>query len=322
MPNVITHGLMAHEVVQLLDESFVADAIAAYPRLFFFGSNGPDFLFYYRFMSKDEEAREMRELGSLFHDDHINEFYTVGKELVKHFEEPYKSMTLSYLAGHLCHWALDSLAHPYVFHKTGLIEGDTRYDHYRMEAMIDTLVVKRIRQDKYREIPSYNFVKLTKNERNLVAKVYQNIIRFTEKKEVDYKKIERAIHSMYRYNLLLWDKTGLKTKIIQKIEDKIIKDPWVFSSHFVVPQLDLEHDILNLRKQEWSHPVNPEQVYTSSFMDLFNQSLIRGSHALSLLNQDIHQDEDSLEAFIDHRNYTTGLQEVADLKHFNLIYKH
>ena len=47
MPNVITHGLLAQQTLKLLPVSVVKDAIAKYPQAYLFGSNGPDFLFYY-----------------------------------------------------------------------------------------------------------------------------------------------------------------------------------------------------------------------------------------------------------------------------------
>lgn len=322
MPNVITHGLMANEVVQVLNESSVAKAIESAPRAFFFGSNGPDFLFYYRFLSKDEDARTIRHLGSIFHDEYINEFYSAAKRIISSLKEPQRKIATAYIAGHICHWALDSLAHPYIFHKTGLIEGDTRYDHYRMEAMIDTLVVKRVKNVKFRSVPSYKFVELNKEEAIVIAKVYQGIIKETLGQRIELKKIHRAITSMYKYNRLLWDKTGLRTKVISSIEKNILKDPWIFSSHFVTPKVDLHHDLLNLRRGAWSHPCNPNEVYTTSFMDLFKQSIVRGTEALDRFSKDLETGTELLEEFVDHRDYSSGLKDTPLMTNFSYIYEH
>lgn len=323
MPNVITHGLMANEVVQLLEKSDVALAIETYPQLFFFGSNGPDYLFYYRYFSLDEDAKSMRQLGNLFHDEYINEFYTAAKNHLNRLENDQdKQMALSYIAGHLCHWALDSLAHPYVFHKTGLIEGDTRYDHYRFEAMIDTLVVKRVQNKKFMDVPSYKFVKLNAKEKVSVAKVYQAITFEVLGKRVELKKFVDAMSMTYNFNLLLFDKIGLRSRLIRPIEKYILKDEWVFTSHLVTPDVDIKNDILNLRRDEWSHPCDSEMKSTASFMDLFHQSTIRAYQALNALTKDLAHGTNSLEEFIDGRNYSTGLSEPCDMINFDIIYKH
>lgn len=322
MPNVITHGLMANEVVQILSESSITKAISSSTRAFFFGSNGPDFLFYYCALSQDDEAKAIRNIGNQFHDTHINEFYSVAKEMIHEFEGKQKEIALAYIAGHLCHWALDSLAHPYIFHKTGLIEGDTRYDHYRMEAMIDTLVVKQVKNENFSRIPSYKFVELDEMERIVIAKIYQRIILKVLQQRIELRKIHQAIVETYQMNRVLWDRRGLKAKVIKLVEQWVLKDPWVFSSHFVIPTVDLKRDILNLKHTSWTHPCDDSLIYTTSFMDLFKQSLMRASQALQYLEADLEQGQPSLEEFIDNRNYSTGLNVDLPMIHFNLIYQH
>lgn len=323
MPNVITHGLMANGVVQLLEQSEISTAIEQNPRLFFFGSNGPDYLFYYRYFSSDEDAKSMRSLGNLFHDEYINEFYTAAKNHLNTLKgsQDYP-LALAYVAGHLCHWALDSLAHPYIFHKTGLIKGDTRYDHFRMEAAIDTLVVKRVKNKKFREVPSYKFVELKPKERVVIAQVYQAIVKEVLGQRIELKKFVDAMKYTYHLNLLLFDKIGLRSKFVRPIEKYILKDEWVYTSHVVIPQVDLKHDVLNLKRQEWSHPCDPNLTYTSSFMDLFYQSTVRGNEALEALENDLEQGTHSLENFIDGRNYSTGLSEPCEMINFDIIYEH
>lgn len=322
MPNVITHGLMAHEVTQIIEDNTVSQSISKYPRAFFFGSNGPDFLFYYRFLRHDEDAKKIRGIGNTLHDTHVNDFYTAAKVVIGKLKGEDKAIATSYIAGHLCHWSLDSLAHPYVFHKTGLLEGETRYGHYRIEAMIDSLMLKRIKQVKYREHPSYKFVSLSKKERMVIARVYQEIVAEVLKDRIPVKKFYNAIVSMYRYNLLLFDKTGLKTKFFSLVDKKVLRDEWFISSHMVTPDLDLEHDILNLSKDPWSHPCDAKEVYHSSFVDLFNESVGRGTKVLSCFNSDLENETDLVENFIDNRDYSTGRNDGAPMNNFDLIYQH
>ncbi len=318
MPNVITHGLMAQDVVGVLEESRVATAIQTYPQLFLLGSNGPDYLFYYRFLSSDQDAKHIRNIGSIFHSSHVNDFYRAGCEYLMSLENDSEyDMFLSYLSGHLCHWALDTLGHPYIFHKTGLLQGDTRYDHYRFESMIDTLMVTQIKKDSLKNYPTHKFADLTKHERLVVAKGYQYITKTVLNDRVPLSKFTQALKEMYYYTRLLYDPKGLKIKPVQLIEKKILKDSWFISSHMVSKKPDAERDILNLNHSVWNHPSDETIVYTDSFVDLYNQSIQRGKIVLELLND---KDINGLIGYVNDRNYETGLNTDLPMNYFNLVY--
>lgn len=319
MPNVITHGLMAQDVVGVLEESRVADAIQSYPQLFLLGSNGPDYLFYYRFLSSDLDATHIRNIGSIFHRSHVNDFYRAGFEHLETLKNQQEyDMFLSYFSGHLCHWALDTLGHPYIFHKTGLLKDETKYDHYRFESMIDTLMVTMIKKDSLTNYPTYKFADLSDKERLVVAKGYQYITKEVLQDRVPIAKFVRALKEMYYYTRLLYDPRGLRIKPIQFIEKKLLKDYWFISSHMVSKNPDTQRDILNLNHSVWNHPSDETIVYTDSFVDLYNQSIVRGKDVLELLNA---KDIKGLLNYIDDRNYETGLNIDLEMKYFNLVYQ-
>ncbi len=319
MPNVITHGLMAQDVVGVLDESRVADAIQTYPQLFLLGSNGPDYLFYYRFLSSDQDATHIRNIGSIFHSSHVNDFYRAGFDYLISLENDREyDMFLSYLSGHLCHWALDTLGHPYIFHKTGLLQGKTRYDHYRFESMIDTLMVTQIKKDSLKNYPTYKFADLNTKERLVIAKGYQFITKTVLNERVALSKFNQALKEMYYYTRLLYDPNGFRIKLVQLIEKNILKDLWFISSHIVSKKLDTQRDILNLSHSVWNHPSDDTMIFTDSFVDLYNQSIQRGKIVLELLDD---KNIDGLLSYIDNRNYETGLNTKREMKYFNLVYQ-
>ena len=53
MPNIITHKLFAHRVFQQCDKLDIKTMIEKHLQLFYIGSNGPDFLFFYHMQPKD-----------------------------------------------------------------------------------------------------------------------------------------------------------------------------------------------------------------------------------------------------------------------------
>ena len=53
MPNIITHGLFAKAVYDEISDHKLKEIIKEFPREYIIGSNGPDFLFFYKFFQKN-----------------------------------------------------------------------------------------------------------------------------------------------------------------------------------------------------------------------------------------------------------------------------
>ncbi len=321
MPNVLTHGLMAHQVVQKLDFNQVSQAIEIYPGPFFFGSNGPDFLFYHNRLPHLYNAKIdwIRDLGSKIHNEEINQFYLRGIEYYQLKRDGYE-IFLSFLAGHLCHWSLDSVAHPYVFAKTGLLEGDSEHFHVRFESMLDALMVEKILLKPLKQYPTYKFVKLSSRERRIIALGYQYMIKKTFDLHVPLKELVNSMKTMYQLLHVLFDPSSLRFHTINWLESKLFNDPYRYTKHVVHPDLDLQRDILNLDHQPWRHPSRPEQVSTQSFLDLFQQAIDRGAYALNLLDISLDTQGEALLEFIDNRDYEMGTNDKQLARVFDLIY--
>lgn len=323
MPNVITHGLLAQDVIGQLEPTLLTQAIQDYPSAYLFGSNGPDYLFYYLVLKPfpgHELNSEITKLGGRVHTEKINDFYQQGIQWLAGLEGEDYTIFKSYLAGHLTHWALDTVAHPYVFHKTGVIAGDERYHHFRMESMIDTLMVTLVKKGQLKDYPSYKFVKLSKKEKLVIAKGYQFIINAIFSKKYKLKTFITAMDNMYKVLHLFMDSTSIKQKSLHFIEKNVFKDPWIYTKHFVYGEPDHEHDILNLQHNEWNHPSHQEWVYTTSFVDLYEEAIERGVEALNRLESDINTKGLSLVSFIDNRKYDTGTNDEEPMRYFNVIY--
>ena len=323
MPNVITHGLLAQDVIQQLEVSSVTQAIQEYPQAYLFGSNGPDYLFYYYVLKPFKGHQEndlIVGLGNRVHNEKINEFYQKAIEWLNQLESKDHAIFKSYLAGHITHWALDSVAHPYVFHKTGLIEGDNRYHHFRMESMIYTLMVTVYKKGRLKDYPSYKFVKLDSSEKLVIAKGYQYIIKEIFDLDIRLQSFITAMDNMFKVLHFFMDSSSVKTKGIQWIEKTLLKNPWIITKHFVYGEADLEHDILNLQHNQWCNPVDETEVSNDSFIDLYETAIKRGVVALNKLQDDLDTSTQSLIEYIDGRRYDTGKNLDVPMEHFNIIY--
>lgn len=321
MPNVLTHGLMANQVVQKLDVNRVSKAIEAHWRPFLFGSNGPDFLFYHNYLPwmKNKDIDWIRALGGKIHKEKINEFYRQGIAYYQ-LQRPGHEVFLSFLAGHLCHWSLDSIAHPYVFARTGLLEGETEYHHIRFESMVDAMMVEDVLLRPLSDFPTYKFAKLTSSEQRIIALGYQYMILKTFDIQVPLKELVDCMKTMYQLLHVLFDPKAWRFHTVQWFETHGLKDPFKYTKHVVHGDLDQDHDILNLEHKPWRHPSHPEEVSTQSFLELFEQSIQRGIHVIHLLEASLETKGDTLTAFIDNRDYEMGKNDGLPARVFDLIY--
>ena len=76
--------------------------------LFDIGLHGPDILFYYRPILKNDVSSQ----GYVMHDRPADDFFNRAAEVIAKSEDP--AAARAYIYGFICHFALDSECHPYV----------------------------------------------------------------------------------------------------------------------------------------------------------------------------------------------------------------
>lgn len=322
MPNVVTHGLMALDVYNQLESSRVKSAIAKYPKAYLLGSNGPDILFYYNvFPWQDQKVNlKVADYGHAVHSTNINAFYNVGMRFVMDVkDEKRKEILLAYLAGHLMHWALDSLAHPFIFYRSGKLEGITRYHHYRYESMIDSLMVLYVKRRKLTQLHAKRFVNVDAEERRVIASFYQSMLANVYDIYENQDVIESAIVSLKNILGFLYDPHNITLPIIQGLEKQMASD-WAFSSHVVGSKIDATYDVLNLKHETWSNPTDITDTSTQSFIDLYNESIDLGLKGIALMNDVMGGKESTFDSLLQGACYDSGRAEGIEMKYFDSIY--
>ena len=104
MPDIIMHTSFGREVAQRLNLDVDRD-------IFDFAAMGPDPYLFYRFFVPPFRNRVTR-YASAMHRERTGDFLTELARRAKGSREMF-----SYLAGYLCHYALDADTHPYIFRK-------------------------------------------------------------------------------------------------------------------------------------------------------------------------------------------------------------
>ena len=322
MPNVITHGLLARQVLNLLPDSVVKDAIVKYPQAYLFGSNGPDFLFYYNVWPwlDQKENHRVGEFGEMMHRSKINEFTDAMVNKAMELSGQAKSIFTSFIAGYLTHWSLDTVAHPFVFYRSGKIAGKTKYWHFRFESMLDSLMVKEVFKDDLAKYPTKDFMRLSSLEKKVIA---SNVSETFNSVYMEAMKVDEAIKCMnHAYGVLhvLFDPHTRWFHWVQKFEKKkgIF---WKFSSHMVIGELDETFDVLNKKHSIWRNPTDPQSEHTESFMELFEVAIERAVTVIGRFDEILNKKAVSMANVIQERQFNTGTNDGKKMIVFDSIYE-
>lgn len=320
MPSLITHELFGKEVLRELPmqlSKIITDNIQE----FSIGTSGPDLFFYYNAWPwlNQEEAKKIAQFGSIVHSQHINDFFKVTFEEVKKHQTQEK---ISYLSGLLCHWALDKEAHPYVFNQTESSKGaNSSTFHRRFESHLDYLMLQLIRNQVPKDYPGYKLLNYDRQSIQAIYDIYHQSLFQVYHKEITPKIIETCLKHFYGIQKFLYDPKNLKLNVISSFEKVVLHKPNLFSA-MIIPIEEDSLDILNNNHRTWHHPCT-NKANTTSFIDIFNNSIPIGQEVLTLfykyLKNDIELEE--LLAFINNQSFETGLSVNSTMKYFDCIYE-
>lgn len=323
MPNVLTHGLMAQRVFETMCEGEVVSAIRANPQVYKFASNGPDFLFYYNAWPwmDQKEARRVSEYGELMHCERVNRFVDCMVALMlKQNQLAARKIMLAFIAGYLCHWALDSVAHPFIFYRSGSMAGDLKYYHYRYESALDVKMVRSVFKYKLKDYPTRSFLNMTSNQEAVVAFLVSEAHQDTYKSALTQAECLRCMKIAKQILIPLFDPKGIVFPLVRGVEKGLAHNHWIFSSHMVSSTIDHTYDELNLKKALWKNPADPSITSTATFLELFEESIDRGYEALECLDNICLGKAHSLAPVIQDRNFNTGHTTRTPMVAFDNIY--
>jgi hypothetical protein len=132
MPSTYAHDIFARQVMERLPEPLL-HICEEYPTQFLFGSQGPDFFYFYH----PERKNNYTELGALMHSCTLNRFLRQILPILELYGTD--SMEYAYILGFICHFALDSHCHPYVIPAVK----ELGFPHIAMETEFDRHLMER-----------------------------------------------------------------------------------------------------------------------------------------------------------------------------------
>lgn len=265
MPACITHNLFAMDVLARLEERG-ADRCA-----WAWGAQGPDFLFCHRYFKamRDKSLRTLQEYGSALHRSPPSGTLNAMRSFVRGHESP---LYRSYVLGFLCHYALDSTAHPYVNARAEEMaaarENETAGTmHGEIEAALDAIVLRW----KTGKLPSEVHLKdmFPKNEgvQRMIARLYREVLFEVYGADVSEKALYQSTKDAHLLFAACNDRTGLKRGIFNVIEKG---RPHHITSHLVPITEDPEEDYANTAHSRWVHD---GAEHTEDFFQLYDRAL-------------------------------------------------
>lgn len=247
MPSNVVHCYFAQRVYESLPIELkeIADKDK---QAFLVGAQGPDLLFYMRF-----EKPPLNRLGELIHNS-FNTAELMGKS-ARYAKTESPETILPFLFGQLCHYALDSELHSYIYFReldlpAHYPKSAHKYIHVIYESGLDYICVRDYIKGKVRGYKSYKNLNISDASRLKVAKYYSEVVAPGFGMDLPAETASKSLKLMRLYLRITDDTTGIRYALIRGIEC-LCRAPRTVSA-FIRPRKErAEEDWLNKNRSPY-----------------------------------------------------------------------
>lgn len=272
MPSYWTHFAFANDCRKRLfarvapsQRGALTRAIAAHPHAFCAGMQGPDpFLFYL------PAAFRKRRLSSVMHTEQTARLLCRLLTHAHSMQGRDRSIALSYVAGFLGHYLLDSHTHPFVYARAGIEHSrDSFCIHNALEADLNALAVRRSFGKPLREMSRPCAYELTAAQRKVLRTLYSDLLERVYHIDCSPAKVERALWSVQKCYRVLYDPQGRKALVVRSAEKlaghAYLSPLFLGESHYF-------KDPANLQRCVWVDPFT-KKASRADFFELYDRAL-------------------------------------------------
>ena len=275
MPAILSHHIFGRSLLPKLDPdlSLTRDQRDA----FLLGNQGPDPLFYATFSTR---LARIKTLGARMHKEHIETYLDLWRQQIQGLDGQQQALLGAYLNGFLCHFALDSTAHPLIlaFEEAiayagieGLNVEDSSYIHGQLEADLDVYLLYRTCG---RTIDEYFIPKQVLYSSpaalRLIDQLYLSASRDIYDLRLPDNAFSLAVRDMRRTVRISYSPGGSKRRLLGRIE-RTLRPHSLLQAMSHRKDGHLECWFANEQHQTWLHPQSREQQ-SLSYLDLFAQA--------------------------------------------------
>ncbi|GFN30977.1 zinc dependent phospholipase C family protein [Paenibacillus xylaniclasticus] len=263
MPNVWAHILFGHTIMERLEEqNWLSDDEMT--KWFNLGCQGPDFLFYHRFLPWHKSS-VMNQLGTEMHNRECGPVLLDLLDSVSGRQtDDEDRYAAAYAIGFVLHHVLDRNMHPYVFSRSGF----RKWDHQRFETAMDTIIASRLYGIDTWRTPVWKNIAPARPLPNVLLEAFENIaaVRYPElASEIKREYWQEALRDIASAQRLFFDPTGIRRLLtFGKIEP--------LSYRRNLP----DYDWMNEQELPWLDPTDGKTLYTVSAWTLWEQAIEDG----------------------------------------------
>lgn len=268
MPSYFSHYLVAKKTMEKSGLALLSDCSDC----FILGAQGGDLLFYAFGQFKGYGARTHKESTcALFN-------AALGYCRKEKRKEP-----LVYSLGLLCHYALDSIAHPYILHESETRMRDYYPEHlYRslhmmLETRLDRLMLKKTEQNPHLK----EVLPTTSRAAHSLADVWHDAIDPLFSVDVPYRLLCKLPSRMYRYQKVFLKPRCLSCAVL-KIASKKLGYPNYITGFFLPDEKEPDTDFANENRRAYPAYVGSTKTKNSDFYEMAEEAVQR---SLYLINE-------------------------------------
>ncbi|MBE5905639.1 MAG: hypothetical protein E7277_02440 [Lachnospiraceae bacterium] len=272
MPGFYTHYLFGAMTFPQLTNARTKSILKNNKAVYTYGLQGPDFLFYFL----PSQILHSGNLGSTMHERRtgcfLNHLINTRNEFVSQEE---RDIAECYILGFIGHYVLDSVAHPYIYDRSGFVFQKTqRYysRHIELETEIDSDLLDYYKHRKPSQFPQYRLLTLTPQQRMVISACLTKALKKTyPEKFLNTGMMRMALSWMRSGTHLFADKNGWKKPMVRHIENRIFG---YYPISFMIPtnQGNDFIDPTNILRDSWKNPWKPERSSNETFYEVFERA--------------------------------------------------
>lgn len=294
MPAIITHDTFGREVYDSLHQLIGSSRDEA--DAFLLGNQGPDPLFY---SVVNPRLSPAHRLGSIMHDQKPAELLSSMQQAVAATPKADRPCARAYLLGFLCHYLLDSTAHPFIYAQQYAlcdagVEGLTRKDgsevHALIESELDELVLTVRRGATIAQFnPARSILKASAHTLDVISALYVRAAREVYSLVIPSDTLKASVRAFRSVQALFYSPSGLKHNVIGRVETLV--RPYSFYRAMSHRNREL-HDspFANHKRAAWENPFTGETSH-ESFFDLFEKAKARAGLSLAAIDAPTFSDD-------------------------------
>ncbi len=259
MPAAIVHYLHSDKVLKNIKVK------VNNKKSYYLGAQGPDFLFCHRYFPW-MKGESLEKLGNKVHEADADK---VVMSMYGYCNNHPTETLFSYFYGFLCHYAIDSITHPYINAKSEiLLESHPKENlntlHNEIESALDTIMLSSETGELPGKKSLKSLVECDVASLNQIGRLWKYVLDDVLNIKVSDAQMVEAFEDTKKVFALLNDRTGIKKQLVCKIESG---KAHTISCHIRPILESMEEDYANTNKAEWGNDNN-----TADFFELFEES--------------------------------------------------